>query len=608
MIFEKWKPEFLQDDFSPFPSYGSKTWHKLPEEVKAHYLAGAEHLKDLKWKSLPANLYMDFAKNGNRSRYEKVCFERRRNLFTLMMAECIEGKGQYIDDIINGIWLICEESTWVVPAHNHVYADRVQRELVDIEEPVIIDLFSAETGSLLSWVYYFLGSVIGETAPLVKRRIELEMDRRILKPYLARDDFGWMGLCHDNPVNNWNPWINSNVLVAYLIFADKDMKIKGIEKVIKSTDRFLSFYAEDGGCDEGPGYFGVAGASLLDLLEELDIATNSAVYLHNDEMIKNMARYIYRVYIGGMYYVNFADAHAQVAVSAGLLYRTGKKIGDKNLTGFASYLMENEYTGKWYANPSRGIWCLFRNLSNIFQNYEEKAEFNPPEFFWFEGIQVLTARDKKMFIAAKGGNNNESHNHNDIGNFILYHNSKPIIIDAGVETYSRKTFSPERYSIWTMQSCYHNTPTINGYDQLPGLEMKADAVSFSRNNGISILKMDIKKAYPAEAQIQQYTRKFTFKPGEYFEISDSYALTTCAKPLVVNFLVYNTPVVENGRVSLGEGVSMSYNDAEFTASVEVIEITDGQLLQDWGKESLYRITFTQNENKLSGDFKFVITG
>ena len=39
----------------------------------------------------------------------------------------------------------------------------------------------------------------------------------------------------------------------------------------------------------------------------------------------------------------------------------------------------------------------------------------------------------------------------------------PVIIDAGVGTYTRQTFSSERYTIWTMQSNYHNLPMINGF-------------------------------------------------------------------------------------------------------------------------------------------------
>ncbi|WP_259391711.1 heparinase II/III-family protein [Paenibacillus thiaminolyticus] len=89
---------------------------------------------------------------------------------------------------------------------------------------------------------------------------------------------------------------------------------------------------------------------------------------------------------------------------------------------------------------------------------------------WMPGVEVMVARERGdgWFLAAKGGHNDESHNHNDIGSFIVYADQCPLWIDAGVGTYTAKTFSPERYSIWTMQSGYHNVPTVNGAEQAPG--------------------------------------------------------------------------------------------------------------------------------------------
>jgi hypothetical protein len=40
------------------------------------------------------------------------------------------------------------------------------------------------------------------------------------------------------------------------------------------------------------------------------------------------------------------------------------------------------------------------------------------------------------------------------------------------ETYTRKTFSSQRYEIWTMQSGYHQLPKINGVDQMQGRQYK----------------------------------------------------------------------------------------------------------------------------------------
>lgn len=594
-------------DFCPFPAYKDREkWDNVSTEIKEHYLTAARALVGREWPSLPATYYMDYARNGNRSRYEALCFARRKDIFTLVVAECIGGQGEFIDDIINGVWLICEESTWVVPAHNnHGNKWGKSNELVNIEEPIYIDLFAAETGSMVTWLYYFLGDAIGERSPLAKRRIELEMDRRIIQPYLEHDDFGYMGLDHTDPVNNWNPWINSNILVAMLVFANDTDRARGIEKTIRSINRFIAFYEEDGGCDEGPSYFGVAGASLLDFIEELVCINPEAGELYSEKLIRNMAAYIYKVYIGKSYYVNFADAPPRVPlVPAALLGRVGKKVGDDTLVTFAAYLMKNEFVVKQYASHN---WNLFRYLSNIFCELPQ-GEFVAPLFSYFPGIQVLTARDAEdlsgLFFAAKGGNNGESHNHNDIGNFVLYRDGFPVLIDAGVEQYTKKTFSPERYSIWTMQSGYHNTVTVNGQMQIPGRAFGATDVTCDIKGDTATFGMEIRGAYPPEAEIKSFRRAFRFTRGGGLVIKDAYDLSTvhATSALTLSFLCFNEPTVSGGTADLGRGVQLRFDEGVFSANVEVIALTDEKLLNDWETDKLYRFVLTRLSDAPSGEY------
>ena len=100
-----------------------------------------------------------------------------------------------------------------------------------------------------------------------------------------------------------------------------------------------------------------------------------------------------------------------------------------------------------------------------------------PACTWYPETEFCYLTNKSgWFLATKGGFNNESHNHNDVGTFSLYVNTIPVLIDAGVGTYTRQTFSSERYTIWTMQSNYHNLPMINGVPQSFGQNYKATDV------------------------------------------------------------------------------------------------------------------------------------
>jgi hypothetical protein len=606
----------LAKKFKPFPGYAERdAWNALPEEIKSFYHGEGIRLKGREWQSLTATLYLDFFRNGDRSGYEDRYFTRRRDLACLMLAECIDGAGEYLDDVINGVWLICEETSWVVPAHNNHFRPSATgktengKELPDIEATVFVDLFAAETASLLSWVRYFLGNAISKRAPLVLRRLELEMERRVLVPFLENDGFAWMGLGHGNPVNNWNPWINSNILTAFLVFAETFPRAEeGINKAIRSVNRFIHFYANDGGCDEGPGYFSAAGSSFLDCVELLG-EVGDVSYIYREAKVRNMASYIYRVYIAGDYYVNYADCAPSLSASAGLLYRTGKKTGDINLSAFAFYLKKNRYCASGFRPDHIGAH-IFRLLADIFSETSNPAEsFTVPASSWFPGIQVMAVRDENFFVSAKGGHNGESHNHNDIGNFLLYSGGRPVVVDAGVEQYTKFTFSEKRYTLWTMRSCYHNTPTINGADQQAGAGYRASGVSFSDDGRTVRFSLELAGAYGEDAGIVSYRRELVLNRGESLEVIDAYVLKEWKVPLVLNLLCYEKPeIMDGGRIALGGGTVLCFDAEVCVAEFEVLVLSDPKIRRDWKQDALYRLRIRKNRNdEVSGVIRMRFT-
>ena len=103
---------------------------------------------------------------------------------------------------------------------------------------------------------------------------------------------------------------------------------------------------------------------------------------------------------------------------------------------------------------------------------------------------------------------------------MVYCDSKPVIIDAGCGTYTKFTFSPERYTIWTMQSGYHNLPVINGVEQMNGTAFKADGFEANGNTA----EVSFASAYPETAGVQSVER--TVRVTEHgVNISDKFELT-----------------------------------------------------------------------------------
>jgi Heparinase II/III-like protein len=469
-------------EWKPFPRVTDReAWAAVPAAVKQAVLAAAEPWIGKPYAPLPATLFLEYARNGNRSHFENVQFGRRAHLRQLVLAECVERKGRLLDEIADGVWSTCEETFWGVPAH--LSAQKSGVGLPDVSEP-IIELFAAETGALLAWTDYLVGAQLDSVNPLVRARIAYEVERRILAPYRDRIDFWWMGLdprLANRTMNNWNPWINSNVLTCVLLMdGDETRRAATAHKVLTSIDRFLASYHSDGGCDEGPGYWSRAGGSLFDNLELLHSASKGAIDYYSDPLVREIGRYIYRAHIADDWFVNFADASAKIHLDGDLVYRYGVAIQDANMRALGAYAAQQGVS----VGDSLG-----RALPAIF-NYTavHDAEGHQPfvRDVWLDGIQVAAARRKAgsadgFYFAALGGHNAESHNHNDVGNFIVFLNGDPVLIDVGVETYTAKTFSPRRYEIWTMQSAYHNLPTINGAMQNDGRQYEArELVSIGR--------------------------------------------------------------------------------------------------------------------------------
>ena len=604
-------------DWHPYPTISDREkWNVVPESVRIGYIKKAEQYLGKEWEILPATFFLDFVRNDNRTRYENMFFGRRQRLTCLVMAEVFENKGRFLDDIANGVWAICEESFWGVPAH--IGAQKKGSGLPDITEP-IIDLFAAETGELLAWTYYLTGDKLNQISPLIKERIELEEDRRIITPYLGRNDFWWMGFNGERAVNNWNPWINSNVLnIALILEKNKVRREDVVYKSMQSIDVFLNGYPDDGGCDEGPGYWGRAGGSLFDYLDLLYLSTGGKINIYNDLLIRKIGQFIYKAWIHDDYYINFADASAINQPEAGLVYRFGKRINDPVMIGFGSFLSIRQKNGRSSEDPDDG--SLIRVIPDLLITNELQNE-KPIEPFtadmWLPGLQVMDARshpdsEKDLYFAAKGGHNAESHNHNDVGNFIVYADGRPLLIDIGVENYTAKTFSSNRYDIWTMQSQYHNLPTINGVQQAAGREYHAQNPQFSSTASKVSFSLDIAGAYPANAKVRSWNRRITLDRTKNLVLSEDYILSEWKEPVKLNIITaFNADVSKTGWIFLTDIRNKSlvyeiiYDPVKFMVSDEEKEVTDDRLIPVWGNR-LTRLVFTVKDKSLKGQYQLIL--
>lgn len=574
----------------------------LPQAMRDSYVHYGEQYLGKEWKTLPTTVFARFKKDGNRTEYEGICFERRRQLAALVMAEIAEGKNRFLPDIINGLNVMMEETWWGIPAH---YGSAVP---VHDNQPV--DLFNAETASLMAWTGHELKPQLDRFSPDIYKRLSSEINRRILRPVLGSKDW-WK-----TAGMNWNPWICSNWLTCVMLYEkDADRKEKAINEIKGCMRAFINAYPEDGGCDEGTGYWDRAAASLFECLQLL---RDADIHLDDEELllpkIANMGAYIYKMYIGNDYCVNFADAHENKSVvQLNVLYPFALYLGDKTMREFAAYLAVQK---DFWANPaplydkSGNFPTLGRELMLLraISSLREETVRQPLAEAWLPDLQILTARSypnadtpKGLFLVTKGGHNDESHNHNDVGSFIVFADGEPLLIDPGVGEYTSQTFSKNRYSIWTMQSQYHNLPQINGIDQHDGKKYAAKLVSKGKRS----LTLDIAGAYPKEAGVKSWLRTTTLK-GTTVQITDKYELDTISAPTRLMFITTIKPDVSaKGVVRLGRH-SLEYSSLLADAAVEDIsDKLDPVLNHLWG-DQMYRICLTIRKETLNNTISIKI--
>lgn len=581
----------------------------LPDSVKQKLVHNAEKYLSFKWPNLPATIYLQFGENGNRTNYEKIRRERRQVLSALAIGELIEGQKRFIPQLVDGVWAICEESTWVYPAHLSI-----QKKYSPLPRPGenIIDLGDASTAELMSWTYLLLKDQLAQVSDILPQRIQYELERRVIQPYLSRSDFWWLGF-KGQSVNNWNPTVNSGVLMtALLVENDQSRLDSAVYKTMKSVDIFINQYPADGGCDEGPGYWSMAGGALIGYLSKLKSATQGKADIASHPLIGKMGKYIYRANIDRNYFVNYGDAHATVTPNVISVYEYGEACKNDTLKQFASWFAKEGGSVYNYLYNARSALERFVDYLGICQDIANIPAKQPLiKESWLPDLQELTVRSKEsssdgLFLAAKGGTNGASHNHNDVGNFIIYADGRPAIIDLGVGTYTKQTFSKDRYKIFTMQSAWHNLPVINGAMQKAGGQYKASAVKVVAGNKATTLSMELAGAYPAAAGVDSWKRVLQFS-ADRIELDESYKLRQYKQPSSLSLITPLDIDVENDRLILKGNTSnvtliIRFDPKKLRPSVLTKELTDPSLEHAWG-QNVRKISFEVLSHKLSGDYK-----
>lgn len=569
-----------QSKFCIYPKISERTvWDNISDTVSCEVISAAEKYLGYTYPMLPASKYMRFVGDGNRTEFQEPYNERRDVLGMVFIAECIENKGRFLNAIIDGIYCICEETTWVLPAHNcrdRYYGDDFSA--LPLYDHGIIDLYSSKTAALLSTVYYCLKDVLEDISPEITALIERKIDFHILKPYMEYSDGFWM-----RETNNWNVRVNYQCLLTFMIMEKSDaLRSDFLRKCVKSVDIYAEAYNDDGGCDEGPEYWTGSGAVMFRIAELLKYITYEKCDLFKIEKIKNIGTYLSKVNIYDNIFPAISDSDPELLSGFADIFNVGRILENKSLMRIAGIIEKKHH--------------VYSDIDSVLLLDEIRAfdfDVQNDKFAGFSDLQLAVWREDGIFAAIKAGHNDESHNHNDVGSFVIYKNNKPVIIDVGAAPYTSKTFSQRRYEIWYTNSLYHNVPQIGGREQKAGREFAAKNFRCDENH----YSADIGGAY---ADNIKWNRSVTFDRSERkIKFSEKYSIPE-KQDIILAFITEEKPVTGDRCVILNEGVKLFFDGAE--ALVEEIIPEEEYLIKSW--KSVYKLTLKFKGKDGTFDYEF----
>jgi hypothetical protein len=468
-------------------------------------ISSAERLLDTPIPDQPDELFLDFSRTGNRTRWQRVAGRRRGRIDTLTLAECLENKGRFLPAFAEIVRAICSERTWVMPAHD--------RDLTNFHgESIDIDLGSSGLASSLAMADYLLADRLD---PETHRLIRSNLDRRIFKPYRdmvqgKRAKNWWM-----TTTNNWNAVCLANVTGSALAVIDsRDDRALFVAAAEHYSKNFLAGFTDDGYCSEGLGYWNYGFGHYAMLCEAVYQATDGKLDLLQNTKAKEAAAFGAKIEIINGVYPAFADCSIDAKPSSRLMYYVSRRLG----MGLARWDRID------VVSPSGG---LYQSMMYSFPNAASRAtparnDTSVPGIrTWFDQAGILICRPtpnstSQFGVALKGGNNNEHHNHNDVGSFVVVLGDKPLLIDPGSEVYTARTFSGQRYESNVLNSFGHPVPMVAGKLQRTGAQARGRVIRHAFSDESDTLALDITSAYNVP-QLKRLERTFVYSrtsPGK----------------------------------------------------------------------------------------------
>lgn len=505
-----------------------------------------------------------FAEKGERNLYE-YAFNQHVDKLVLYAFKTIIYGDEYLSELEDALYDVLSIYVWAIPAH-----------IPDINEENYyeLDLTSTSVGSTVATIDYLLGDKLH---PQLKKRIDTELRRRILEPF-KRQIWHW-----EDRYNNWTSVCAGHTAVTLMLKFPEEFDAL-LPRFGENMRKFIAGFSDDGVCYEGAGYWGYGLSSFVMYALMLRDYTDGKTDYFKDEKIKSICCFFEKVTLYPDIITCYGDTGVDIKVSEFLMHALKRVYGDDI----------------WVPSTSRMQLPLNQlvHILLLIESYDPDMsadELRDAEYYmghagWY------TKRTNNYSLAARGGWNGDSHNHNDVGSFIFAKDNRQILCDMGTRYYTKDYFMmPNRYSYLETSSRGHNAPIINGQYQANVPETR----SYTKfNNGV--FSVDFKELYDIP-ELKKLVRHFSSTDSsvcvrDEFLIEGEWSYTE-------RLVSYCEPKISEGVVEI-DGIYVKFDPLCGKASYHT-EMHLTKNLDDTINETLMYLTDIDVISK-SNEFEFTI--
>ncbi|MDR0400667.1 MAG: heparinase II/III-family protein [Treponema sp.] len=497
---------------------------------------------------LPFSAFKLFDTRGDRGEFESRYFERRKRLLAQSLSLWLDKTGEDPAPLEDTIWALCDEYSWCLPAHmdgtSLVPAAGNRRT----DNTARLDLFACETGFALAECCAMLED---QLSPALISRAREEIRRRVLRSYTERGEL-WNWELMDN---NWCAVCAGSLAGAAMYLIKDDLLLGGILlRLAPVFRRFIGGFYSDGACAEGLSYWTYGMSFYAAFADLLFHRTGGKIDLLQEDGFAAIARFQQYAYFPGGGALNFSDASGGDMFRPGLSSYLASRVEGVSVP---SHPFEARVSGgRGIVDPCGRFAPALRDLLWTGKDVPRMPE-GPRCDMFPEAQWLLCAGAHETGFAAKGGHNDEPHNHNDVGNFIFYKKGVMVFCDLGAGEYTRDYFSDKRYTVFCNCSESHNVPVINGAGQKAGRDFRARDCRISGAGGIGELSLDMAGAYRIPG-LESLKRRFVFDTAEgSLLIEDTFDFSGKPLPVIERFVSLSAPLADEGVVYIDTGSSRS---------------------------------------------------